>query len=371
MDRISKSYDVITMGRSSIDLYSNDIGAPFVDITSFAAYVGGCPTNISVGTRRLGLRSAVLTAVGEDQVGDFILHFLQQEGVDTRFIPRKPGHRSSAVVLGIEPPDRFPLTYYRDNCADIELNVDDVLATPIADSRALLITGTGLSKEPSRSATLFAAEMAHQAGTAVMLDIDFRPDQWHDPRAFGITLRSALRLVDIVVGTEDEINALMLTDPSQVSLTHSQVSDARVSGDINVAIQALLGLGPQVLAQKRGAEGTMVHLVSDDVGGQFPGADKSAVGTINRPLQTTQTIQTAQITQIEVPGFPVKVENILGAGDAFASGFLYGFVNGWDWYKAARLGNACGAILVTKHGCANFMPIYDEVMMFIQNHGGL
>jgi len=377
MDKIDKSYDVITMGRSSIDLYSNDIGAPFVDITSFAAYVGGCPTNISVGTRRLGLRSAVLTAVGEDQVGDFILHFLQQEGVDTRFIPRKPGHRSSAVVLGIEPPDRFPLTYYRDNCADIELNVDDVLATPIADSRALLITGTGLSKEPSRSATLFAAEMAHQAGTPVMLDIDFRPDQWHDPRAFGITLRSALRLVDIVVGTEDEINAVMLTDPSQVSLTHSQVSDARVSGDINVAIQALLGLGPQVLAQKRGAEGTRVHLVSNEVGGQFPGADKSAlgtglknapqadksaVGTINRPLQTAQ---------IEVPGFPVKVENILGAGDAFASGLLYGFINGWDWYKAARLGNACGAILVTKHGCANFMPTYDEVMMFIQNHGGL
>ncbi len=342
MDATSGSYDVITMGRSSIDLYSNDIGAPFVEITSFAAYVGGNPTNISVGTRRLGLQSALLTAVGEDQVGDFILHFLRQEGVETRFIPRKPGHRSSAVVLGIEPPDRFPLTYYRDNCADIELNIDDVLATPIASSQTLLISGTGLSKEPSRSATLFAAETAKRAGKTVMLDIDFRPDQWHDPRAFGVTLRSALRLVDIVVGTEDEINAAMLTDPSQVSLTHSQVSDARVSGDIDAAIQALLSLGPRVLAQKRGAAGSMVHLVSN--------------GSLT--------------TQIEVPGFMVEVENILGAGDAFASGFLYGFVKGWDWYKAARLGNACGAILVTRHGCANFMPTYDEVMMFIQDHGG-
>jgi len=156
MDTNSRSYDVIAMGRSSIDLYSNDIGAPFVDITSFAAYIGGCPTNISVGTRRLGLRSALFTAVGEDQVGNFILHFLRREGVETRFIPTKPGRRSSAVVLGIEPPDRFPLTYYRENCADIELNIDDVLATPIADSHTLLITGTGLSKEPSRSATLFA-----------------------------------------------------------------------------------------------------------------------------------------------------------------------------------------------------------------------
>jgi 5-dehydro-2-deoxygluconokinase len=342
MDTASRLYDVIAIGRSSIDLYSNDIGAPFVEITSFAAYVGGCPTNISVGTQRLGLRPALLTAVGDDQVGDFILHFLQNEGVETRFIPRKPGHRSSAVVLGIEPPDRFPLTYYRDNCADIELNIDDVLATPIAGSQALLITGTGLSKEPSRSATLFAAETAQQAGVPVMLDIDFRPDQWHDPRAFGVTLRSALRLVDIVVGTEDEINAAMLTDPSQVSLSHSQVSDARVSGDINAAIQALLSLGPRVLAQKRGAAGAMVHLVSNG----------------------------SPATQIEVPGFPVEVENILGAGDAFASGFLYGFVSGWDWYKATRLGNACGAILVTKHGCANFMPTYDEVMTFIQNHGG-
>src|SRR5260370_37445131 len=125
MDKIGKAYDVVTMGRSSIDLYSNDIGAPFVEITSFAAYVGGCPTNISVGTQRLGLRPALLTAVGDDQVGDFILHFLQDEGGETRVIPPKPAHRSSAVVLGIEPPDRFPLTYYRDNCADIELNIDD------------------------------------------------------------------------------------------------------------------------------------------------------------------------------------------------------------------------------------------------------
>src|SRR5581483_12112056 len=118
MEASRKSYDVLAMGRSSIDLYSNDIGAPFEEITSFAAFVDGCPTNISVGARRLGLRTALLTAVGEDQVGNFILHFLRREGVETRFIPRKPGKRSSAVVLGIEPPDRFPLTYYRDNCAD-------------------------------------------------------------------------------------------------------------------------------------------------------------------------------------------------------------------------------------------------------------
>src|SRR5436305_37039 len=263
MNTTSGSYDVITMGRSSIDLYSNDVGAPFVDITSFAAYVGGCPTNISVGTQRLGLHAALLTAVGDDQVGNFILHFLEQEGVETRFIPRKIGRRSSAVVLGIEPPDRFPLTYYRDNCADIELTIDDVLASPIAASRALLISGTGLSKEPSRSATLFAAELARQLGVPVALDIDFRPDQWHDPRAFGVTLRAAMRLVDIVIGTEDEINAAMLTDAGQISLTHSQVSDTHVRGDVDAAIDALLALGPKVLLQKCGGDGARVHIVDD------------------------------------------------------------------------------------------------------------
>ena len=342
MDTTSKTYDIVAMGRSSIDLYSNDIGAPFEEITSFAAYVGGSPTNISVGTRRLGLRPLLLTAVGEDQVGNFILHFLRLEGIETRFIPRKPGRRSSAVLLGIEPPDRFPLVYYRDNCADIALTIDDVLATPLADSHVLLITGTGLSKEPSRSATLFAAEAARQAGVPVALDIDYRPDQWDDQRAFGVTLRPALSQVDLVIGTEDEINAAMLADAGQVSIAHSQVSDARVHGDIDAAIHRMLELGPRVLVQKRGEAGSRVHLVQD-------GGD-------------TQ--------RIDVPGFPVEVQNILGAGDAFASGFLYGFVKGWDWYRAARLGNACGAILVTKHGCANFMPTYDEVMAFVEGYGG-
>lgn len=342
METTTRTYDVLAMGRSSIDLYSSDIGAPFEEITGFAAYVGGCPTNISVGARRLGLRPALLTAVGDDQVGNFILHFLKREDIETRFIPRKAGYRSSAVVLGIEPPDRFPLTYYREGCADIELTIDDALASPIADSRSLLISGTGLSKEPSRSTTLFAAETARKAGTTVLLDIDFRPDQWHDHRAFGVTLRSALRLVDIVIGTEDEINAVMLTDPDQINLTHSQVSDAHVSGDINAAIQVLLSLGPQAVVHKRGTEGARVHLASKD-----------------SPIQ-----------QIDVPGFPVEVQNILGAGDGFAAGFLYGFVKGWDWYKAVRLANACGAILVTKHGCANFMPTYDEVTTFVEQHGG-
>lgn len=335
----NRTYDSLHMGRSSIDLYSNDVGAPFPEITSFAAYVGGSPTNISVGGRRLGLRSALLTGLGEDPVGDFILKFLNDEGVDTTYTVRKPGFRSSAVVLGIEPPDKFPLVYYRENCADIQLTIDDVLAAPVADSKVFQFAGTNLSREPSRSATMFAAELARRAGTEVVLDIDFRPDQWHDPRAFGVTMRAVLPLVDIVIGTEDEINASMLTDPAQMRLTHSQISDTRVAGDVQDAIARILAMGPTAVVEKVGARGARVHLA----GGE----------------------------PIDAPGYPVEIYNILGAGDAFGAGFLYGHINGWGWYKAARLGNACGAIVVTKHGCANFMPTYAEVMAFVDERGGL
>lgn len=339
---MARTYDVLSMGRSSIDLYANDVGAAFVDIKSFAAYVGGCPTNISVAAQRLGSKTALLTAVGADQVGDFILNFCNAEGIETRYTPRKPGHRSSAVVLGIEPPNKFPLTYYRDNCADIELTIDDVLASPITDAQYLLVSGTGFCKEPSRSATLFACEYARRHGTKVVLDIDFRPDQWHDPRAFGVTLRAALRNVDIVLGTEDEINALMMGENATVTLTHSQISDARVSGDVDAAIDTILGMGPQVLFQKRGADGSRVHVVTP-----------------------------AGVERLDAAGFPVSVYNILGAGDAYAGGVIHGLAHGWSYQRAARLGNACGAIVVTKHGCANFMPTMREIEEFVGLHGDL
>jgi 5-dehydro-2-deoxygluconokinase len=333
------TYDLVNMGRSGLDLYSNDVGAPFEQITSFAAYVGGSPLNICVAARRLGLKTALLTAVGSDPPGDFILHFLNGEGVETGYIPRKPGRRTSAVVLGIEPPDKFPLVYYRDNCADIALTIDDVLAAPIADCRVFQFAGTNLSLEPSRSATLFGAESARSAGAKVVLDVDFRPDQWHDVRAFGVQIRAALRLVDVVIGTEDEINAAVMTDPSQMRVTHSQVSDTQVAGDTARAVNTILRMGPEALVLKTGARGARVYLRTGE--------------------------------RIEVPGYPVEVYNILGAGDAFGGGFLYGYVHGWGWYRSARLGNACGAIVVTKHGCANFMPRMDEVTAFVSTRGGL
>lgn len=335
---MSSTFDLLTMGRSSIDLYSNDVGAAFVDIKSFAAYVGGSPTNIAVGSQRLNLKTALLTAVGVDPVGDFILNFLKQEGVETCFIPRKPGARSSAVILGIEPPERFPLVFYRDNAADMQLTIDDVLASQVEGCRAFEFAGTNLSREPSRSATIFAVERARSAGATVFFDLDFRADQWHDPRAFGVNVRAVLPQTDIVLGTEEEVKAAVLSEVSQVQIAHSQISAPDVSGNIDTAITAVLARGPKALVVKRGAQGATICLPD----GQ----------------------------RIDAPGFPVEVYNVLGAGDAFAAGFIYGYLHGWDWYKSARMGNACGAIVVTRHGCANFMGYEQEVLDFIESRGG-
>ena len=335
-----RTYDLVTMGRSSIDLYSNDVGAPFEEITSFAAYVGGSPTNIATGARRLGLDVAALTAVGDDKVGDFILHFLRSEGIDVSFVPRKPSARSSAVLLGIED-DRFPLVFYRDNAADLQLDIDDVMATPIGAARALELGGTNLSREPSRSASFLAAETARRAGVPVFFDVDFRADQWHDPRAFGVNVRAILPLVDVAIGTAEEFNAAMVTDRADIVVRDQQISAPEIRGDLNENLRAILAMqaGPEALVVKRGDEGVTVHLRSGEM--------------------------------VRVPGFPAEVMNVLGAGDAFAAGFIYGRLHGWDWRRSARMGNACGAIVVGRHGCANSMATEAEALAYAERHGGL
>lgn len=308
-------YDLLCMGRSSIDLYAHEVGVPITAVKSFDAYVGGCPTNVSVGTRRLGLRTALLTAVGEDQVGDFVLHFLETEGVETRFIPRKAGRRTSAVVLTIQPPDRFPLTFYRDNCADIALTAADVEAAPIASSRFVFLSGTGLSLEPSRGATFHAAARAKAAGARLVVDLDYRADQWPSVQEYARHVQRLLGGAAVAVGTEEEAIA------------------AAGGAPLDAAIEAVMKTGVPAFVLKRGARGS--------------------------------TIIREDGSRSDVPPFRVEVLNVLGAGDAFASGLIYGLREGWPLEEAARFGNAVGAIVVTRHGCANFMPTLAEVREFI------
>ena len=313
-------FDVLTMGRSSIDLYAHQIGVPMPEVTSFDAYVGGCPTNISVGTKRLGLRSVLLTALGDDQVGDFVLAFLQKEGVETAYIPRKAGRRTSAVIMAIQPPDRFPLTFYREGCADRELTCDDVRRAPVEQSAMVVVTGTGLSHEPSRSATCYAAERAAAAGAEVLVDLDYRPDQWSSRAEFAAAVQRLLAHASLAVGTEEETMAAGDTD------------------DLPAAIARVLARGPSALVVKRGAHGASIHT---------PGGGRR-----------------------DIAPFPIVVLNVLGAGDAFASGLICGLRRGLSLDRAVRMGNATGAIVVTRHGCANFMPTDPEVEDFVRAQGG-
>ena len=228
--------------------------------------------------------------------------------------------------------------YYRNNCADSKVDIDDVIRANIGQFRIMEISATALNVEPTRSAAFYAAEEAKKNNVPVLIDLDFRADQWHDARAFGVTARAFLKGCTIALGTEEEILATMLSDPNQIKIKNQQISAPEIRGNVEESIKSIMKLGIEALIVKRGAEGSRVYLKNGEV--------------------------------IDVPGFPVEVVNILGAGDAFAAGFIYGYLNGWDWYKCCRMGNACGAILVTMPGCSNFNPTLDEAMAFIESKGG-
>jgi len=323
------NYDLITVGRVSLDLFARDIGAPFHAINAFETSVGGSPVNIAIGTSRLGLQSIAFTAVGEDEVGKFVLRYLQRAGVHTQFIPRKALRRTGMALVGVQPPDRFPLLFYRDNAADIHLTLDDALALPLHDSAALLLSGTAFSRGATRDVCIYLAEQARALQRTTFLDLDLRPDQWQHPLAFGLNLRPILPLCDVVIGTEEEFAAALLPKPEAVIAGTSMVDQAgllQAMRSLQASISALLVL-------KRGAQGLTLFTKGK---------------------------------AIDVPGYTVEVLNTVGAGDGFASGLIYGWAQGWDWQRAARFANACGALVVTRHGCASALPQLQEVEAFMR-----
>ena len=335
---VKKKVDLITIGRSSLDLYSQNIGADFKDIKGFNAYVGGSPLNIAIGSSRLGLKSEILTAVGNDKVGDFILNFLNKEKINTENIPKISNSRSSAVLLGIEPPDKFPLVFYRENAADSMINIQQVNNCKIERCKILEISGTSLNKEPSRSAVLHAINVAKKNNIPIIYDLDFRVDQWKNILSFGRMTKSILPLTNIVVGTEEEILATDIKSRDQVTITDQQISSPKIKGNLLKSINKILDYDVEALIVKSGAKGVTIY---------------NSDGSYNK-----------------VNGFPVKVLNVLGAGDAFASCFIYGYLRGWNLIKSCRMGNACGALIVLQPGCANFMPTLKESLEFIGKNGG-
>jgi len=332
---MAERYDLVTIGRSNMDLFSQDIGAAFEDVTGFDTAVGGSPTNIAIGTARLGLQSIAFTAVGDDRVGDFVVRYLRDAGVETRYIPRKEGKLTSLALLGVRPPSDFPLSFYREDPADIHLTAEEFDAIPLGRVRAALISGNALSRGSCAETTLHATERAAEVGLTSFVDLDLRPTEWGTPEAYGSAIRRLFPLVDVTIGTEEEFYAALMPDPRPV-LTGGAVPDAE-RGKLDALVADLLDQGMEAIALKRGPRGVTI-LAADD--------------------------------RLDVPGFEVEVLNTVGAGDAFASGLIRSRLSGLDWWKSARFANACGAITVTRHGCSSAFPTEEEVESFVVSQGG-
>lgn len=326
---MTKQIDVITIGRISMDIYGN-IGRPFAEIDTFVNGVGGSPSNIAIGTSRLGLNVVLMTAVGQDRIGDYVYRALKDDGVNIDYIPRKAEGMTGLAILGVQPPDNFPLTFYRQDPSDIYINIDDIDALPLAETKRLLISGNGVSRGDCVQACLYAAERARALGVEVWSDLDLRPDQWRHKRAYGVMLRTLWPSLDVVIGTEEELYAALAPNPDHV------MDGGRVSAENQQELNDILANmhNKPTIVRKLGPDGVAIT----PSGGET----------------------------IRVPGFPVEVLNTVGAGDAFASGLLYGRTQGWDWYESGRFANACGAIVVTRHGCSTAMPTREEVEAFTQ-----
>ncbi len=327
--------DVITLGRSSVDLYGQQVGGRLEDMGSFAKYVGGCPTNIAVGCARLGLKAGLITGVGDEHMGRFIREQLAAEGVDLRGVKTDPERLTALVILGIRDDETFPLIFYRENCADAALCEADVDEDYIASAGALVVTGTHFSKPNLDAASRKAMAVARRRGAKVVFDVDYRPVLWGltghgegeerfvESAQTTAQLQSILSDCDLVVGTEEEIRI------------------AGGNADTLEAIRAIRALSAATIVCKRGPMGCVV----------FPGE-----------------IPASLEDGISGPGFPVDVYNVLGAGDAFMSGFLRGWLRDEPLETCCAYANACGAFAVSRHGCAPAIPSWTELAHFLE-HG--
>ncbi|AOK29991.1 MULTISPECIES: bifunctional 5-dehydro-2-deoxygluconokinase/5-dehydro-2-deoxyphosphogluconate aldolase [Burkholderia] len=323
--------DVICIGRVAVDLYAQQIGARLEDATSFAKYLGGSSGNIAFGCARLGLKSAMLSRVGHDHMGRFLVETLAREGCDVSHLRADPERLTALVLLGLKDRDTFPLIFMRENCADMAFDENDFDEAFIASSKALLVTGTHFSTEQVNRASRRALDYARRNQVRTVLDIDYRPVLWGlTGKADGETrfianegvsahLQRILPLFDLVIGTEEEF---------------------RIAGGKDTLVDALAmvrAVTSATLVVKRGPLGCSI------VDGDAP-ASLDALPIIG--------------------GVEVDVLNVLGAGDAFASGFLSRWLRGAPLDEAARTANLCGALVVSRHGCSPAMPTAAELAYF-------
>lgn len=335
----NRPLDIACLGRLAIDLYGEPIGVGIENTHSFQKYLGGSSANIAFGTARLGLKSAMISRVGNEQLGNYLLETLRNEGCDVSQVGIDPERLTGLVFLALKDKDTFPLLFYRRDCADMGLSEADIDEEFLGRCKALLITGTHLSTPTVLAASRKALQAARARKTVTALDIDYRPVLW------GLTstgdgetryiasdkvsehLQAQLPLFDLVIGTEEEF-----------------MIAGGVANDIIGSLRRARECTDAVFVLKRGALGC--HIID---------------GAIPDSLDALEIYSTEK----------VEVMNVLGAGDAFASGLMYGLITGKNYREAARIANVCGAIVVSRHGCAPAMPSPDELAYWLQQPEGL
>lgn len=328
----NRSHDVICLGRAAVDLYGQQVGGRLEDMQTFAKYLGGSSGNLAAGLARLGIRSAMLTRVGDEAMGRFVREELLRQGVDVTQVRTDPSRLTGLVLLGIGSAENIPHIFFRERCADMAVSEDDIDEAFIASGSVLAITGTHLSSPGTRQAVDKAMRLATKNGTRVVLDIDYRPVLWGFGRAgegasryaesaeTSAVLQRFLAPCDLIVGTEEEV---------------------AIAGGSSVLLESLQNIRKQssaAIVLKRGAAGCVVY-------------DREHIDSLD--------------DGVRCPGLDVEVFNSVGAGDAFLSGFLSAWIQGRPWTDCGRIGNACGALVVARHGCTPAMPSRVELEHFL------
>jgi 5-dehydro-2-deoxygluconokinase len=292
--------EAAVVGRVGIDLYPNQLQTPLREVRTYTRYVGGFAGNVATGLSRLGVRTAIVSRVGDDGHGEFVRAFLESEGIDTRFLAVDTAWPTPPTFCEIWPPDEFPLTFYRRPTApDWQIRSEDLDRAELANVPLLYATGTGLAQSPSRETTL---QLLGEHRQTTIFDLDWRPTLWDRPEEYLEAAHGAAGVVDVVVGNTEEV--------------------AAAGG-----IETLLGLAPALIL-KRGGNGAVLY------------ADGEVV---------------------DVPGIPVEVVNGLGAGDAFAAALGYALARGLGLREGVRLGNVAGAYVAQRVPCSEAMPTLDEL----------
>lgn len=312
--------DLIGIGRLCVDLNTDQLNVPMEETRSFTKYVGGSPANITIGVARLGKKTGFIGKVSDDQMGRFILNYLNKNNVDTSNVAfDQTGAVTGLAFTEIKSPEDCSILMYRDHVADLKLDTTNIDEDYIKQSKSLLVSGTALAASPSREAVFLALEYARKHDVVVILDLDYRPYTWKSNKETAIYYNLAAEKCDVIIGTREEFDMMERFQKEK-------------STDVQTA-QKWFNHHAEIVIIKHGSEGSIAYTRHGDV---FKG------GT-----------------------FKTKVLKTFGAGDAYASAFIYGLMHGWDIPKAMEYGSASAAIVISKHSCSEAMPTVEELEEFI------